>query len=54
MLSYTLSQILLKNFFGKVVFQFFGHVTFREAKFCFFGLYFETVQSLRFYLLEYG
>ena len=38
----TLNQILLKNFFGKVVFQNFGHVTFFKNRNSFFGRRFET------------
>ena len=42
----TLSQILLKNSFGKVVFQIWSRDFFQETIICFFGRHFETKHVL--------
>ena len=50
--SPTLSQISLKNSFGKVVFQILAKIEMTRNKNWLFGRHFETVQHFRFFCAE--
>ena len=50
--SPALSQILLKNSFGKVVFQILAKIEMTRNKNRLFGRHFETVQHLQFFFLQ--
>ena len=50
--SPTLSQISLKNSFGKVVFQILGKIEMMRNKNRLFGRHFETVQHFQFFFLQ--
>ena len=47
-------QLLLKNSFGKVVFQFWSRDFFREAKIRFLAAILKPYRVLKIFLLEYG
>ena len=50
--SPTLSQISLKNSFGKVVFQILAKIEMMRNKNRLFGRHFETVQHFQFFFAE--
>ena len=50
--SPSLSQISLKNSFGKVVFQILAKIEMMRNKNLLFGRYFETVQHFQFFFAE--
>ena len=50
--SPTLSQISLKNSFGKVVFQIFAKIEMTRNKNRLFGRHFETIQHFQIFLAE--
>ena len=52
--SPTLSQISLKNSFGKVVFQILAKIEMKQNKNRLFGHHFETVQHFQFFSAEFS
>ena len=52
--SPNLSQISLKNSFGKMFFQIFAKIEMTQNKNRLFGRHFETVQMFYIFFLKYG